>query len=306
MSEKPVWKRGLGILGTIAAVKQLTDQDELAVVALEGWPEEVQVAAARQVFDNTLLERIIALTTCDSVRRRATQNVTDPDLLKACARNKRQSIAFTAISKIDDQALLAELVLEDSSLEKQKHILGLIDNNGLLQRIALEATDYRVKTLAVERITDQTCLSAMIGVSADPILRAHCFVALGDDRAAAREVLNTPTYDAQSKRYSLKRLDKAVLREVYESMTDDEDRRVVLSALGGYTCPTCEHAILPELGSGDVACTCPNCQAENHSFVRRQKTEELDRSTESVETWEECTRCGLKKNHKSDLRYTDW
>jgi hypothetical protein len=306
MSEKPVWQRGLGVLGTIAAIKQMTDQDELAVVALEGWPDEVKFAAARQVCDNALLERIITLTTSEAVRRRAMQNVSDPELLKAYARNRQYGVAWAAIGMIADQEFLAELVLEDSSLEKQKHVLGLIDSNDLLQKIALEASDYRVKNLAVERITDRACLLDMVEASKDPKLRAQCFAALGDDRAVAREVLNTPTFTTQSKYLALQRLDKTALREVYESMAEGEDRRAVLSAQGGFTCPNCGQANLPEPGSGNLACTCPNCQTENHSFMRRQKTEELDSSTESVETWEECTRCGLQKNRHSDLRYTDW
>ena len=237
-----------------AAVEKLTDQDQLAKIAVEDKSAIVRDAAVGRLTDPTMLARVALQGTSGITRKAAMDKVTDQSVLasvalkdKACdsvakdrqwscihyydkATTERLSISEAAARKLTEQALLARVSLEaEDETARRAAVMGLTDQP-LLAKVALEETVDIVRRTALGKLTDQALLAKLVLETTNET--AHALLRRVTDQAAlARVALEDK--DEPSRRYAVEKLtDQNLLLRI---ALEDKAKRVRMAAVGGLT-----------------------------------------------------------------------
>jgi len=125
------------VLATEAEVQSLADQTILADIAENAHDYDARKAAAEKLSDQ------------------------DPRPLAKLAKNESEdvSIRLIAIKKLNDQTLLAEIVLSDTHNEVRVAAVKKLKDQSLLAKLAMSDEGYEVWTAALEQLADQPRLT---------------------------------------------------------------------------------------------------------------------------------------------------
>jgi hypothetical protein len=207
-----------------AALGNVTDQDELVDIAINDPSPIVRAAAVRKLTDRFQIARIAVEDDSKDgiVRAAAIRKLADLDLLTRIASGDERyrnglspdvflTLRTVAVERIDDQALLAQVALEDIPVDTSQD--GVTGMNARILRMT-----------AVDKITDQTQL-AKVALEAGA----------GDTRKAALQKLRDPvllaTVMQEGKDTDLRDAAKATLaKALFKAATDGDAATVRLLA----------------------------------------------------------------------------
>jgi hypothetical protein len=149
-----------------AAVKNLTDQSLLAKIALHNDESGVRAAAWEKLTDQAELAKIAREAKVFYCRQTALEKLTDQAVLgKFAVEDKDDYIRRAAVERLTDQALLAKIAVEDKELKVRQAALETLTDQAVLGKFAVEDEDDLVGPAAAKKLTDQAVL-AMVAVDA--------------------------------------------------------------------------------------------------------------------------------------------
>ena len=147
----------------ILALKNITDQNILADIALNDNNKNVRLAAVRRITDQNILKNIVLKTANMSVRDVALNKITDQNILYEIAVNTTSiSLSLSAVRKITDQNMLKNIVLETKYRLLSDIVLNKITDQNILYEIAVNTTSIDLSLSAVRKITDQNMLKNIV------------------------------------------------------------------------------------------------------------------------------------------------
>jgi len=145
---------------SVETVQRMTDQRELAKIALEDKDGRVRRAAAEKLTDQALLARIAAEDKDWNVRRADVEKITDQALLaKIAGEEKDRDIRRAVAAKITDQGFLAKIALEDKDEQIRRAAVAKIPDPALLAKAALQDRNSNVRYAAASKLSDQGLLA---------------------------------------------------------------------------------------------------------------------------------------------------
>lgn len=89
----------------------------------------------------------------------------------------------------------------------------------------------------------------------------------------------------------------SMLRDIRAQRAASKIANAITERLRGFVCVKCGHDNTDDPAYTEI-CICVKCGYENHDFKRHSNVTE-HRDCESGSRWDECTRCGKKKNYES-------
>jgi hypothetical protein len=149
------------------AVARLTDQTQLAKVALEDKDSGVRVTAVGKLIDQTLLAKVALEANEKGIRSYAVERLKDQALLTKVALQGEPSddVPWAAVAKLADQAALAKVALEDRVPGIRGAAVIRLTDQAALAKVAIADSDPGVRHSAVTRLTDPAIL---MKVALDP------------------------------------------------------------------------------------------------------------------------------------------
>ena len=149
----------------LAAGEALSD-DALCFRAAMAHPDfRIRLAAVKKMRDPQLLRRIMENTDDRQVRLEAAAAIRDPELARELVRSMEPDHEDFATPRVmlvyavTDQALLADLALNDPDYKARRAAASRLEDQDLLMRIIRDETEYdRVRAAAAGQITDQAVL----------------------------------------------------------------------------------------------------------------------------------------------------
>lgn len=289
-----------------AAVNNITDQSFLFDIAQKDKNDFVRKAAVRMLTDQSALALIakteMEITICEI----AVGKLGEATLLVDVAEhafdyhrngNECKTLCCAAMRKLTDQNDRADIAHNATSFDVRRIAIGYISDLNLLA-VFLKKLDTTVGTstdalgkFALEKLTDQELLADIVKNALDANIRANAVGKLTDQSLLVEIAIN----DTDGSLVAVKALsNKELLAHVVTQAKNPDIKEIALQRLGGYICPSCSHEIWPRENL-PAPCVCTQCQAENHDFRRCSRITEY-RDYECGTRWEECTRCGIKKN----------
>ncbi len=179
------------------AVRKITDQSQLAAIAVEDKSPLVREAAVKGLTDQSLLARIALEDKWKYgiVREAAVGKLTDQSLLARIALGDESygkglspevfpRLRTVAVERVADQAVLAQVALEGIPADTTKYgyirmyasilrktAVGRMTDQTLLAKVALEGKASDARTAAVQKLMDPTLLTRVMHEGNDADLR---------------------------------------------------------------------------------------------------------------------------------------
>ena len=180
-----------------ASVRNITDQELLAEIAVNDLSPIVRAAAVKRLNSEFLIAKIAVEDDSKDgiVREAAIARVTDPDLLARIALGDESygkglspavfaNLRAVAVERVVNQAVLAQVALEDSpadpttsdSIRTSARILHMaaverITDQTLLAKVALEGNASDARKAAAQKLTDPALLAQVMQDDKDADLR---------------------------------------------------------------------------------------------------------------------------------------
>lgn len=327
---KPAWQSN-NLEEALKAVKELTNQRELARVVRDAGSIQVEKAALGKLTDRKILEKF-ATSGVRDIREAASERldslvwqeriekadkITDQRILADVAKNTGDYGAhnywicgMTALQKITDQEILADVAKNGKNESVRTAALDKITDQAKLVDIAINSwgQEFASEILSKLKLSDQVALDIIANCKSRD-MRLQTLWAIKKSSAIAdiligatdNKVIDDIFWFLSNKTVR----NNELLTYVFEKAKADYVKNLALKELGGYICSSCKCVNIPEEGHA-VSCTCKRCKTENHCFIKEQETITLDNTTEKVITWEKCQHCGLERNRNEEIRFTDW
>ena len=230
------------------------------------------------------------------------------DILLKHPEEQTRNLAASSIREHKTPGVFRDVVFEYVGREKPYY-----GTDGLLQRViadlnqedvlrvALDSSiTARAREVAVENLQDKASLTKAVFDEKDVQVQVVMIRCISDD-----DVLWSLYQQTQNEKVKLAIIKAMTDEKMLAQIAKDDKQESACLKLGGYLCTSCHGINLPMSGQ-DCSCICKHCQAENHIFVEKSHVTGTFRDHETFEEWNECTRCGVKRNYRSDYRYTDW
>ncbi len=192
-------RTGVDQLDRIAAVKRVTDQAELANIAVEDDDPVVQDVAISMITDQELLGKIVFSPDKPPryvySRGAALRTLTDQSLVATAILKERTQDWHLdpddykdAVNMLTSQTLLAKVAVETKSDFVRTLVAKRVEDQSLLRRLALTDENSDVRSAAVERLTDEALLAEIAVKDKDADVRASAFAGVRDELLLARLV----------------------------------------------------------------------------------------------------------------------
>jgi hypothetical protein len=154
--------------------------DGLAAMARSGRTPQARLAALERLQDEALLAEIAGRDADASVRRRAVQKITRQDVLASVARRDADDMVRTAaVARLEDQAALSAVAIHGSGFPFARvTAVGRLTDPRLLAEVVLEADDWSLRRTAFGKL-DNAALTRVAAKAADPAARLAASVKLG-------------------------------------------------------------------------------------------------------------------------------
>jgi uncharacterized protein YcgL (UPF0745 family) len=213
-------------------------------------------------------------------------------LFKPAWLSENREKAMKAVEKLTEQSQLAEVVKNALHTDvRRAAVQRLTDQTVLAYAIkTLTSTDFLIQIVQRSEKPDCALLALEKLTSEDDIIKAKDKCLLRSVNEKACKML----YNIEQKK-KLANIDPEQL-----------NKKLEIEKQGGYICVKCGGENLPKV-EPPASCVCEHCRQENHSFEeRRCSGGMINHTTEKIEEWEQCVRCGKIQNQRSDVRFTDW
>ncbi len=252
--------------------------------------------------DEQLIAIISGNKDSDAVIRTAIANLNDQKLLvKVVERTWIVSnysdahLRSLIINTAADQLVLAAIADLERHQGTREKILARINDRAAIKEILLTGEDIRsdIVTDLIEKTRFQKDLRDIFLNARDGNVRDAALNRIHDENILREIILANPIRFT----YMISRLKRRKnLQDVVEALEGIQEKDEALREKGGYVCRSCSGINEPE--DGTVSCVCRHCGAENHSWKHVSNvTEYRDYAVGS--TYDECTRCGARKNYKN-------
>jgi len=145
----------------LKAAAKLTDQAELAIIAVSDEYPSVRKAAVGRLNDKSILVKIAQSDPDEKTAFAAAERIgADASLLKILAINASHAgIRYFAVTRTEDQSLLAEVVRKDPSRWNRESLTAMVKDQSVLAEIGRKDRDWEVRLIAVRKIEDQATLA---------------------------------------------------------------------------------------------------------------------------------------------------
>ena len=181
----------------ITAIGRLTDQKVLADLVLKDEPIQIREAAIANLTDQTLLATVATTTTSGRhpyrslcVRVTAIERLTDQKVLADLVlKDESIQIREAALTRVTDQKVLAEAALKDASEHVRITAIGRLNDQKVLAEVALGSVPEGFRLVAVRRLTDQKVLAEVALKDASEYVRVSAVERLTDQKVLADLVL---------------------------------------------------------------------------------------------------------------------
>lgn len=149
--------------------------DDLAQILRDSPFDELRLGATRNLTDQALLTRLATGQEAPDIRLAATERLQDQAVLAAIAgaTGESASLREAAIARLTDQALLARLALPESGYQPtpvRLAAINRIDDPAVLIQLVGRERDAEVRLTAFDRIRDRAALERMASDQAKPEL----------------------------------------------------------------------------------------------------------------------------------------
>lgn len=149
------------LLGCDPNVEKITDQMELAEIAINGDKSVIRSAAMDKITDREAL-LYVALETNSKSSIAATKKLNDQAALQEIAFNASHFIQReVAVERLTDQDTLAKIALEDPESWVQAAAVERLTDQALLAKVAEAGNSNKVRISAIKKITVQEVLKKL-------------------------------------------------------------------------------------------------------------------------------------------------
>lgn len=156
-----------------AAGRQLSDQAQLAKIAVDDKDALVRATAVRKLTDPTLLGKVVLRDKDTLVRAAAVENLTDQTLLATIAIDDKHAVVrAAAVKQLADQTVLVTIAVEDKDALVRAAAVKQLTDQKVLAKIAVKDWDPVVREEAVGKLTDPTLLAKIAVKDMDAVVRA--------------------------------------------------------------------------------------------------------------------------------------
>jgi len=139
------------------------------------------------------------------------------DMFRPARRSKDPEVRLKAVAKIEDERILAELAMADTSPRVRMAAVVKVYSQELLVKIALDGREIDARVAAVERIESQEKLADIIKVRKNYELMGACFARITDPEILNR-IANDPEYNRSARRIAIENFaDESFLEDVQKS-----------------------------------------------------------------------------------------
>ncbi len=214
-------------------LEALGDQPALARVAIRCEDWRMRRSAAERVTDETLARRIAGESPHADAQGKAVENIRNQAVLAALARDADFAARYTAIARLEDQGLLAELALGDANATARGAAARMLTDPAALARVAVEDPDRFVRKDAVQNphMTDVEALAKVALADADEYLRGKAVESphMTDTAVLAKAALEDPDHLVRWKALQNPHMtDAAALAKIALEAPDDDLRRLAV------------------------------------------------------------------------------
>lgn len=214
-------------------LEALGDQSALAQMAIRCEDWRMRRDAAARVTDEALARHIAAESPYADAQAKAVENIRDPAVLATLARDAGFAARTTAIGRLEDQALLAELALGDAEASARGAAARKLTDAAALARVALGDPDRFVRREAIKNphMTDAVALAKVAQTDVDESLRRTAIESphMTDATALAKIALEDPDHLVRWKALQSPHMtDAAALAKIALGAGDEGLRRMAL------------------------------------------------------------------------------
>ena len=244
---------------SVAAVENMTDQNELKRVAKEAPTDGARIAAAKKISDQSFISEIAKYDTEWFVRRAVVELLTDQFVLEYIRKNdkennvasaaserlsnlyrweaeKQAELRMVEIKKMTDQNQLVEIAINDKSSYKPFGYKGnkswcapfgcaaveSLTDQGLLHYVAKKAEEEEIRIAAVEKITNQSLLEDILEKCYGDYYICMAAVNKLIDQSAFAKVANNNNHYFEVRETALNKLTtKSQLKEIATTPTKE-------------------------------------------------------------------------------------
>ncbi len=161
------------------------------------------------------------------------------DLFKPAYKSKNPEVRLKAVSRLDDQKLLAEIAMGDLSPRVRMAAVSKVNDQDLLVDIAVNGKELDARLSAVERINSQEKIAEIIKVRKNYQLMGACFARITDKKILKR-IANDADYNRSARRMAIENYaDESFLEEINNRGTDSaapkskEQIKILMDKYGG-------------------------------------------------------------------------
>jgi hypothetical protein len=190
-----------------AAVRKLTDQALLAKVAVEDKDWMVRLDAVEKLTDQAALAKIAVEDEMPRVRDVATGKITDQATLAKIAIEDKgpfdrgSEVGKIAVRRMTDQTLLAKVAVEAKVVGIRAAAVGNLTDQAQLAKIAVSGKDSGLRSIAISKLTDQALLTKIATEEKDRFVRSMAISVLNEANPALKRLadLDGPSFDETGK-----------------------------------------------------------------------------------------------------------
>lgn len=266
------------------------------------YDQEARIREVSAIKDDQQLIRIIAENKDSGpVILTAIRNLSDPTLLVPVVEQTRkrnsssdQYLRAIITQNVKDKRTLLMIANDERSTETRKQILSRIRDKEFIKKLLLsdENISSEIISTFVNRFKDQNELAEIFEKTKSGIIRYEVLCKIKDEGVLREAFLKNPSQYT----YLTKHLKEIGFQELAQILEVFSEKEAALKETGGYICQSCGGENDP--ADGPVTCICKHCGAENHDWKHISNvTEYRDYAVGS--TYDECTRCGERKNYKN-------
>ena len=266
------------------------------------YDQEARIREVSAVKDDEQLIRIISENKdSGEVILTAIQNLSDPTLLVPVVEQtrKRNSSSDQYLRKlitenVKDKQTLVMIANDEQSTETRKQILSRIRDKEFIKKLLLsdENISSEIIRTFVNRFNDQNELAEIFEKTKSGIIRYEVLCKIKDEGVLREAFLKNPSQYT----YLTAHLKEIGFQKLAQILEDRSAKEAALKESGGYICRSCSGENNP--ADGPVSCICKHCGAENHDWKHISDVTEY-RDYAVGRTYDECTRCGERKNYKN-------
>jgi FKBP-type peptidyl-prolyl cis-trans isomerase len=140
----------------VDTVETLTDQTELAKIAVSKKDLNVRINAVKKITDQNELANIAISESDSRVREEAVKRLDDQNVLAKIAVSKMtmHKLRSEAMRRITDQGILANIAISGGDLDIRKMAIRNLDDQPLLINLTKEGNDPSIRLVALSRTED--------------------------------------------------------------------------------------------------------------------------------------------------------